>query len=186
MKSTRVLIHLLFKAYCQLWSFMRQLKARTENIRLCTAKDCGYWWAVALCESNQCRNLIAVIGWFPPAKMWAVLLQIKTDIWKIYLNMVKMVSGCKICCYEIFSAFPKRFIVFPICKRFQYESTWFWHCWGITEMLFVEQPLISSFLCHNSATTCRMDSNKTSITKLQLADLYGPSVCRVIRFWCYF
>ena len=35
-------------------------------------------------------------------------------------------------------------------------------------MLFLKQPLILPFLCHKSATTCQIDSNKVSNSKLKL------------------
>ena len=34
-------------------------------------------------------------------------------------------------------------------------------------MLFLKQPLILPFLCHKSATTCQIDSNKVSSSKLE-------------------
>ena len=34
-------------------------------------------------------------------------------------------------------------------------------------MLFLMQPLILPFLCHKSATTCQIDSNKVSNSKLK-------------------
>ena len=42
-------------------------------------------------------------------------------------------------------------------------------------MLFLKQPLFLPFLCHRSATTCQIDSNKVSKPKLKLA-LSNPTV----------
>ena len=39
-------------------------------------------------------------------------------------------------------------------------------------MLFFTQPFILPFLCHKSATSCRIDSSKVSNSKLKL-DVYN-------------
>ena len=42
-------------------------------------------------------------------------------------------------------------------------------------MLFLKQPLILSFLCHESATTCQIDSNKASNSK------FKPYLCSCVK-----
>ena len=42
-------------------------------------------------------------------------------------------------------------------------------------MLFLKQPLISPFLCHKSASTCQIDSNKVSNSMLK------PDLCNCIK-----
>ena len=42
-------------------------------------------------------------------------------------------------------------------------------------MLFLKQPLIFPFLCHKSATTCQIDSNKVSTSKLK------PDLCNCVK-----
>ena len=42
-------------------------------------------------------------------------------------------------------------------------------------MLFLKQPLILLFLCHKSATTCQIDSNKVSSSKLR------PDLCSCVK-----
>ena len=42
-------------------------------------------------------------------------------------------------------------------------------------MLFLKQPLILHFLCHKSATTCQIDSNKVSNSKLR------PDLCDLVK-----
>ena len=41
-------------------------------------------------------------------------------------------------------------------------------------MLFLKQSLILPFLCHNLATTCQIDSNKVSNSKLK------PELCNCV------
>ena len=47
-------------------------------------------------------------------------------------------------------------------------------------MLFLKQPLILSFLCHRSATTCQIESNKVPNSKLNL-DLWSCAKTKMIE-----
>ena len=42
-------------------------------------------------------------------------------------------------------------------------------------MLFLKQPLILPFLCYKSSTTCQIDSNKVSNSKLK------PNLCNCVK-----
>ena len=42
-------------------------------------------------------------------------------------------------------------------------------------MLVLKQPLILPFLCHKSATTCQIDPNKVSNSKLK------PELCKYVK-----
>ena len=42
-------------------------------------------------------------------------------------------------------------------------------------MQFLKQPLILPFLCHRSAATCQIDSNKVSNSKLK------PDLCNYVK-----
>ena len=53
-------------------------------------------------------------------------------------------------------------------KSLFWKLTLFLDCCRTTEVLFLKQPVILPFLCHESATTGQSDSNKVSNSKLKL------------------
>ena len=87
--------------------------------------------------------------------------------------------------------------VVKILIRYQspfFENILYFDIAGSTiEVLFLKQPLILPFLCHKSATTCKIGSNKVSNSKLksdlcncvkiEISSPYSSRANRAQTFW---
>ena len=81
---------------------------------------------------------------------------------------------------EHFLSFKNAVRLFIRSQSPSFENYFILNNWRTVEVLFLKQPLILPFLCHNSATTCQIDSYKVSNSKLK-ADLCSSVKIKTIE-----